>query len=149
MAKKASSSAGKLIKYLKAPIRALGKARDFYVRSLTNCAGNMGPGLYPNTLPKSFSVASSRVSNDDEDMREVMRMVTQKSLREKLEAAAGSRGRIPAAGPKDGLPKSFSVAIGRIDEDKPYYGEGDVKVELYPRSRSHAVSMKRSGMFIS
>jgi hypothetical protein len=43
------------------------------------------------------------------------------------------------------MPRSHTVAIGRIDEEKPCdFDEEDVKVKtnVYPRSRSYAVSKR-------
>ncbi|XP_068655311.1 uncharacterized protein [Aristolochia californica] len=141
-----SVSGNKFTRCIKAPIRVLCKARDFYVRSMTNCAGNMNYSMYPSTLPKSFSVASSRAS-DEEDLREVMRMVSQRSQRE----TSGTLSQ-PSVMGAQGLPKSFSVGIGRIDEDKPCYFQEDFKMNtdiLYPRSRSYAVTKRRTGMLIA
>ncbi|KAG9440605.1 hypothetical protein H6P81_020770 [Aristolochia fimbriata] len=143
---KSSGTESKFARCIKAPIRVLCKARDLYVRSMTNCAGNMNYSMYPTTLPKSFSVASSRAS-DEEDIREVMRMVSQRSQREKSGTLSSQS---PAV--TQGLPKSFSVGIGRIDEDKPCYFQEDIKVNtdvLYPRSRSYAVTKRRTGMLIA
>lgn len=151
------------MKIIKTPIRALGKARDLYVRSLTGCATRSNYGAnYGAELPRSFStsVVSSVSANDDEDYRELvraasvrglgheneMKMVLEQQLRQEaaLIAAAGSNGR---------LPKSCSVGMGRIDEDKACeFGDDDKlvvdgKEPVYPRSRSYAVSKRSGGMF--
>ncbi|KAI8023116.1 hypothetical protein LOK49_LG03G01834 [Camellia lanceoleosa] len=54
------------MRFITIPIRALGKARDFYVRIITDCAqrvsygGAMGIQSGPiHNLPKSFSVSFS------------------------------------------------------------------------------------------
>ncbi|KAF5192904.1 hypothetical protein FRX31_017508 [Thalictrum thalictroides] len=148
MSKKAVKHEGKFIKCVKAPIRLLTKARDFYVNSLTDCTGRMNAVGYPtgpvNMMPRSFSTNSVR-SNDDEDFRELIRAASQRGLREKIQLEI----RQQQQGSKK-LPRSFTVGIGRIDEDKACEQfEDDLKVKsdlVYPRSKSYAVA-KRPGFF--
>ncbi|PIA29461.1 hypothetical protein AQUCO_06000069v1 [Aquilegia coerulea] len=138
---------GKFIKCIKAPIRFLTKARDLYVNSLTDCTGRMNAVGYPsgpvNMMPRSFSTSSSR-SNDDEDFRELVRAASQRGLKEKIELEIRQQ-----RGSKK-LPRSFTVGIGRIDEDKACdQFEDDLKIKsdlLYPRSKSYAVA-KKPGFF--
>ncbi|KAK6116039.1 hypothetical protein DH2020_008308 [Rehmannia glutinosa] len=118
------------------PFRALGKARDYYVRSIMDCANSNIVGLQGTSqtpgLPRSFSVNSAR-SNDDEDYRELVRAASARSIgsrmeldsyirQEEMKMRAGSR-----AGPQAMPPRSISVAMGKIDEDRPvcYFG-GDI-----------------------
>lgn len=135
-----NDSGSKLSQYIKAPIRVLCKARDLYVKSMNGYAGRMRCG--GTTLPRSFSVNPSRV-NEDEDLRALMRAVSQRRQEEEVVTVALEAER------SKGLPKSFSVGIWRIDEDKPCYFQADLKensdVLMYPRSRSYAVN-KRTGM---
>ncbi|XP_010273200.1 PREDICTED: uncharacterized protein LOC104608813 [Nelumbo nucifera] len=149
----------KLGRCIKAPFRILCKARDFYVRSMTNCAnsyGNVmgGPAVPISDLPKSFSVNSSR-SREDDDLRELIRAASRRSLenhiemelRQQLEQQQQQQQQQQMHGK---VPRSFSVGIGRIDEDKPCDFSQDFKVKTdlrYPRSRSYAVT-KRPGMFV-
>ncbi|KAF8377664.1 hypothetical protein HHK36_031048 [Tetracentron sinense] len=99
-----------------------------------------------STLPKSFSVNSSRSSND-EDLRELIRAASTRNLGNKVEADLMRQKQLRQSAttrPK-GVPRSFSVGIGRIEEDKPCeFGEHvNVKTDgLYPRSRSYAVSKR-------
>ncbi|XP_077215617.1 uncharacterized protein LOC143850235 [Tasmannia lanceolata] len=141
-----TNSPNKFTHYMKAPARALCRARDFYVRSMIKCSGSVNYGgaaagpMMASSLPKSFSTNSSRASTDDDDLREVMRMVSQKSMREKVQ-------NLKATSRSNGLPKSFSVAIGRIDEDMPCNFQEDLKAKsdvFYPRSRSYAVGKRRT-----
>ncbi|KAK4346684.1 hypothetical protein RND71_033023 [Anisodus tanguticus] len=140
-------------KCIKAPIRVLIKASDCYVRSLTDCSGRIGYGsaigscpavTQFSSLPRSFSV-NSFASSGDEDSRELMRIAARKNLVNKVELEQLKMlclGQKSLA--KNVMPRSRSVAIGRIDEDKPCdFGE-DVKVntDVYRRSRS-----RRTGMF--
>ncbi|PAN09363.1 hypothetical protein PAHAL_2G017100 [Panicum hallii] len=124
----------------RAPRRALCAARDLYVRSLTGCAGHL-PGEaafgYPSFAGapgfRVDSFASSRRSSDagDEDLRELIRAASQ---RRAAEAAAAAH---PAA-----VPRSQSVAMARIDEDRPCDFGGPL---VFPRSRSCAVGAARRG----
>ncbi|XP_031115054.1 uncharacterized protein LOC116019101 [Ipomoea triloba] len=149
----------KFSRRIKAPIRVLMRARDFYIRSLSDCSGKFGSGAvdvvggpapHIYSLPRSFSVASS-ASSVEEDMRELIRIASTKSLGGKVEAEILRRRQQPSlrsgssaaggGGMRNVLPRSHSVAVGRIDEDKPC-DFGDIKVVpvAYPRSRSCAVS---------
>ncbi|KAF8410250.1 hypothetical protein HHK36_002775 [Tetracentron sinense] len=128
---------------------------------MTECAGRVGydnvmgcpAGQVSTTLPRSFSVNSSR-SRSDEDLRDLIRTASKRSLENKLEAdflrQQQQHKSPPTTGPK-GVPRSFSVGIGRIEEDKPcdFGGHEDVKVKtdlLYPRSRSYAATRRTSGV---
>lgn len=137
-------------RYIKAPIRVLCKARDLYVRSLTDCSGMISydaamgcPAGVAYTLPTSFVVNSS-MSREEEDLRALMLALSQKSTHEVVEASTIKNSR------SKGLFKSSSVGvIGRIDEDKPCNFSDDFKVidsdkVLFARNRSCcAVSKKR------
>lgn len=154
MSKKDRKPESKLIRLLKSPIRVLIRARDFYIRSMTDCADRVSYGSVMgcptgqvSSLPRSFSVNSTKSSSQDEDLRELIRAASTRSLGNKVQAELLRRENslAPAFGPK-GVPRSFSVGIGKIDEDKPCEFGEDIKVntEMFPRSRSHAVS-KRPG----
>lgn len=148
----------KFVRFMSIPIRALSKARDFYVRSITGCAprvGHSNPIGYPEMLPKSFSGSSAR-SNDNDDYRELIRAASARTLTDRIDMdmilMRQQRKVVNSSSSKD-LPKSASVGMGRIDEDGPCDDFGkDVGVGvsvksdlLYPRSRSYAVT-KRSVM---
>ncbi|XP_062187833.1 uncharacterized protein LOC133891128 [Phragmites australis] len=117
----------------RAPRRALGAARDLYVRSLTACAGHLPADAafgYPTFAcsADSFASSSRRSSDVDDDLRELIRAASQR--RAAAEAAH------PAA-----VSRSQSVAMARIDEDRPCEFGGEVV--LFPRSRSCAVGAGR------
>lgn len=159
MQKKASKKPNKFVHIITTPIRALGKARDFYVNSMLDCANANAVGLQGTaqaaSLPRSFSAASSsRSYNDDgEDYRELVRAASARSIgstRLDVDTRIKQERRI-RAGPGSGPPqRSISVAMGRIDEERPtnYFGEdmkngnnnlvrkNDLK---YPRSKSEVV----------
>ncbi|URE03364.1 hypothetical protein MUK42_22837 [Musa troglodytarum] len=130
---------------MKAPLRALCHARDFYVRSMNSCAGRMeygpplGYGPQLGALPRSYSLhQSTRSSASDEDLRQLIRAA---SLRGALSRSPG-HGTPP---PPSAVPRSQSVAFGRIDEDKPCeFGDAKVGADLLlPRSRSYAPGRER------
>ncbi|PQP93458.1 uncharacterized protein Pyn_11157 [Prunus yedoensis var. nudiflora] len=121
------------------PIRALSKAKDFYVRSMTDVAERVS---YGNTMggPELIRAASARSYGTRIDVDAIL-----KEQQLKRSATTTTMGSKPV------LPKCSSVAMGRIDEDGPAdFDEntaGDVKPDLfYPRSRSYAVT-KRSVAF--
>ncbi|KAK2631675.1 hypothetical protein EUGRSUZ_L02595 [Eucalyptus grandis] len=158
--KNASKEATKLSKLLKAPIRILTKARDFYVRSLTDCSGHIGYGSVMgcptgqiNTLPRSFSVSltESGSANADEDYRELVRLASLRSLSSRvgsdLTRTEHVAGQSPMAATNNKMPRSFSTGIGRIDEDKPCeFGEDAmVKADVYTRSRSTCLGRELLG----
>lgn len=151
MSKKERKESKLISKCIKAPIRVLSKARDFYMRTLLGCAGKVnsyGPydgamgyptGPYLTTLPRSFSAASSSSdSNYDNDLRELIRIASARgNTVKKVE------GMVPRS-------KSVHINIGRIDEEKACeFGgeEEDIKLKkidnLFPRSRSYAVPKRR------
>ncbi|RLN42177.1 uncharacterized protein C2845_PM01G29490 [Panicum miliaceum] len=111
---------------VRAPFRALVRARDLYVSRMAACAGGggRGAGLGPVGLvaaPRCRSHGFYRSgAGADADVRELIRAASR----------AGGVG-----------PRSQSVAVGRIDEDRACeFGLGDEAraQALGPRSRSCA-----------
>ncbi|THG18795.1 uncharacterized protein LOC114263275 [Camellia sinensis] len=152
MSKKGSKES-KLSRVLKSPFRVLTKARDFYIQSMSQCAGNfeyagaMGcPTGQISTLPKSFSVSSTNSSNS-EDLRDLVRIASTRSLNNKVQAELLRRQQSMKTGAVKVVPRSHSAGgIGRIDEEEACEFDQDVKVNVgaYPRSKSHAVTKKVS-----
>lgn len=151
MSKDSSKAESRIGRWVKAPIRALIRARDFYVRSMNSCAGHVtyGGGVYGcpttlvTTLPKSFSVKST---TSDEDFRELLKAASTTSLGDKIDLEFLRRQR--STGAAKVVPRSQSVAIGRIDEDYTcdFEDNRDIKLRkgdqyLFPRSKSYAVSL--------
>jgi len=136
---KSGSGGSKLMRIMGSPIRALGKARDMYVRSITNCGQHMNyygdPMEGAGRFARSHSVAASSVRSEvsDEDYAELVRVA---SARTTLE----NRIRVSKV-----LPKSSSVGMVRIDEDKAVESDGGAAfaADLYPRSRSYAVAKSK------
>ncbi|KAF3773709.1 hypothetical protein EJ110_NYTH53660 [Nymphaea thermarum] len=140
---KKASAISRCIKAL-SPAKALCRARDFYVRSMLGCAGkvayaDMGYSGVPN-LPRSFSNTSSRGGHDDEDMRELVRIASLRASRRKAnDGYQQSAGYRPPAVGAARVPRSYSVHIPRIDEDKPCsFGEKGGEDGIFSRSRSYA-----------
>ncbi|KAF8030987.1 hypothetical protein BT93_D0236 [Corymbia citriodora subsp. variegata] len=123
--------------FLAAPLRALSRARDLYVRSILSCASAVGqghvtcPGGQHAPLPRSFSVASSRLDGGgdpdgyDDDFRELVRAASARTLgynAEDLDAVLRQiRKNRPGPGPRV-LPKSCRELQRRDGEDRG--GEG-------------------------
>ncbi|XVF59237.1 hypothetical protein PTKIN_Ptkin07bG0260000 [Pterospermum kingtungense] len=160
---KNGSKESKLSRYLKAPIRILIKARDFYIKSMTEYSDRIGYGTVMgcptgqvNTLPRSYSVSSTKSSNRDDDFRELVRAASTRSLGNKVRSELLQRQQArqspnSTVNGANNMPRSRSVGIGRIDEDKPCDEfEDDVKVvktDVFPRSRSYAVTKRKGGFF--
>ncbi|XP_042013997.1 uncharacterized protein LOC121762248 [Salvia splendens] len=149
----------RFMKFITVPVRALSRARDFYVRSLSDYADKMNYGnnamAIPVTsqvtsLPRSFTVTSGR----HEPEPELVRAASARSVGERTEVDSFIKqqmgaGAGPGPGPKGMPPRSGSVAMGRIDEDREsvYFGDNNVSSTMFPRSRSHAVSSRRLPAF--
>lgn len=133
MSKKGSKESKLLSRYLKAPMRLLIKAGKFYVTSLTQYSESVGYGIVMgcptgqlNTLPRSYSVSSTRSGNGDDDLRELVRAASTRSLDSNNRAQSDLVRRQQARqSPK--MPRSHSVGIGRIDEDRPCDFDEDIK----------------------
>ncbi|KAI3451906.1 hypothetical protein Pfo_008571 [Paulownia fortunei] len=157
MSSKRVRKQSKLIRYIKGPIRVLARARDLYVKSLTGCGGHVSygnamgcPTSQIPSLPRSFSVNSSHPNyrTADEELRDLIRLASTRSLTGKIGAELyRSKSSLPLGGGGGGVaasvPRSNTVAFGRIDEDKPSEFDEDDNVgllgEVHPRSRSYAV----------
>lgn len=152
MKNKGSHGQNRFLRILAVPWKALIKARDCYVGTMTNYAV-----VNPRSLPKSYSVASSMRSNDSDDFRELVRAASARSMGENFELnlliQQQIRQQLQQQMAARKVPRSASVGMGRIDEDKPFV-LGDQEVDnvsirlmkndlKYPRSRSHAVSKTR------
>ncbi|MBA0819555.1 hypothetical protein Gohar_022042 [Gossypium harknessii] len=144
MSKKGSKES-KLSRYLKAPIRFLIKSGEFYVKSLYSERVGYGTVMgcstgQLNTFPRSYSVSRTRSGNGDDDLRELIRAASTRSLdnnnRVQLDLVRRQQARQSLK-----MPRSHSVGIGRIDEDRPCDFDEDIKVNIdyVPRRKSHAV----------
>ncbi|CAL5332322.1 unnamed protein product [Camellia sinensis] len=115
------------MQFITIPIRALGKARDFYVRIITDYAQRVtyGSAMYIQSGPihklsKSYNVSfSSRSSSaDNYDLRELIRVASTRRLGVDMDMDMQRQQmwRSTAAGV---VPRSCSVRMGRIDEERP------------------------------
>lgn len=156
---KAGSKQSKIKYVMSAPLRIMSKARNFYMRSMEDLAGRVGQGggvggpaaAQITTLPKSFSVNSSKVSNDDEDFRELVRAVSRRRGLD-MTGFESQNGYGSSSGSNNvyGVERSQSVGlgkIGRIDENMAAneFEEDRLADLAYPRSRSHAVGRRNVG----
>ncbi|MFS7983238.1 putative forkhead-associated (FHA) domain-containing protein [Helianthus anomalus] len=127
---------------LKAPVKVMYKIRDLYISGMYSCASGMSgsTGPYTSGLPKSYSTTSSRAS---EDYAELVRIASTKSLGNKLDYPDRVGRQQTQQSTTTPVPRSQSVAIGRIDEEGSFHYTDDFRLSSDPmflRSRSHAVS---------
>ncbi|KAJ8453328.1 hypothetical protein Cgig2_008212 [Carnegiea gigantea] len=159
MMKAKASHQNKFMKILSIPIRALAKARDFYVKSMNNYADKVhygaGPGWgsAPYSVPRSFSTNSARSSEED-DFKELMRAASTNTLGKRIDLNAAFSGASKSNSSTtrsrsqsheemqqqqqhgngiDGkvirrVPRSASVGMAKIEEDKPCEFVGDVEI---------------------
>ncbi|XP_040380636.1 uncharacterized protein LOC121054569 [Oryza brachyantha] len=144
----AGTAGSKLGRWLGAPVRALSRACDSYVRKMSACAGHMPThtagamggrgGFAPGAMQAATFSSRSRRGGGDDDVGELVRALSQRQA----EAAAATATSVPV--------RSRSVAVGRIDEDAPCeFGADDARLgTMMPphvrRSRSVAVGAGRS-----
>lgn len=136
---------------MKTPLRILIKLKSWYIQSLSECSGrfdygtvNMGcPTAQVSTLPRSFSTISTISIKQDENLKELIRVASSRSLDNKIEInfLRKQQGRNSPLIFVD-MPKSQNVVFCKIDEDKAVEFEDDIKVntDVYPKRRGHAVS---------
>ncbi|KAF8110032.1 hypothetical protein N665_0088s0046 [Sinapis alba] len=138
-------SQNKFLRIISTPFRALGKARDLYVRSITGCASRT---QYPSSSSSSVSTAfprskssssaafsssaSTRRTTDfgiDDDYSELVRAASVRSLGHKNEIDMFIQEKVKQEKLQQeimqkkmkkhgGLPKSSSVGMARIDEEE-------------------------------
>ncbi|CAN6303390.1 unnamed protein product [Urochloa humidicola] len=135
------SRGGRLRWLWQAPARALGRARDMYVRGLTGCARYCPSDAafgYPVFVPAASSALSrsrsaghwGAASAADEDLRELVRAASQRRVEQRAaEMREVARSQSMAA----------ALSMARIDEDAPCceFGDGPAAV-MGARSQSCA-----------
>lgn len=147
MRSKGSNQSSRLMRIITIPIRVLGKAKDFYVNSMIKCSDSASSGNFmglPATVPRSFSVSSSRSSSyDNEDLRELIRSASASATASARTTTSMGMGRHnnklssmnldlylmkqqqmrPSSGAmmmgSRRVPRSSSVGMGKIDENMP------------------------------
>ncbi|KAH0469014.1 hypothetical protein IEQ34_002246 [Dendrobium chrysotoxum] len=134
MTKETGTIRHRLSRFIRAPLR---RARDYYVRSMTDLAGRMHYGAaavgmsYPcicaTEVPRSYNLSAAQLSNVDEELRDLIRFAS----RRRPDFAAGEAAR-----------RSRSRAEWRIDEEWQSDFVGEVRVGeslILPRRRKYAV----------
>ncbi|XVE66699.1 hypothetical protein DITRI_Ditri08aG0099700 [Diplodiscus trichospermus] len=128
----------KLRHYMSKPRRALHRARDFYVKSMEECASKIGYGgvigcpaaSQVSRLHRSYSF------NNDEKFTDFLEAMSKKRPMESNLQEEEIRDAMKEQ-EYGVLKRSYSTTVGlaRIDEDKPCYFQEDA---MYVRSRSYA-----------
>ncbi|KAK9740431.1 hypothetical protein RND81_03G034700 [Saponaria officinalis] len=150
MMKSKHTHQNKFIKIITMPIKALAKARDFYVKSMNNYADKVsynGSGWvgsnYSDAFPRSFSTSTTR-NNETDDFKELVRVASTSTLGNRVDlesvisssstrndntstinnlASLQQKGNMGSAFNK-GVSRSVSVGMAKIEEDKPVeFGE--------------------------
>lgn len=136
----------KFARYIKAPVRVLTKARDFYVRTMSDWAerGDYGSaGGYSVNTPFYDPPATTQ---NHEDLTVLVRAVSARNLSKRAQSEILRRPRHDAVASRRSLRWTRSVGIGRIEEDKPCEFGEDVTVETrhveYGRSKNCTVSKR-------
>ncbi|XP_030523024.1 uncharacterized protein LOC115735770 [Rhodamnia argentea] len=161
---KVASKQSKIKHLMSAPLRIMSKAKNFYMRNMEDFAGRVGQNggvggpaaAQVTTLPKSFSVNSSKERDEDEDFRELVRAVSKRRGLD-MTGFESRNGYGSSSGTNNvyGVGRSQSVGlgkIGRIDENIPADEFEEDRLNLkadsaYPRSRSHAVGRRNVGLY--
>ncbi|KAL6610490.1 hypothetical protein ACP70R_040459 [Stipagrostis hirtigluma subsp. patula] len=147
--KEKGEGGSKLGRWLGAPVRALSRACDSYVRRMSACAGRMPTAHYggrggfaPGSMQAATFTSRSRRGggggDGDEDVNELVRAMSHRQA----STGRGARGGedVAAAVPV----RSRSVAVGRIDEDAPCEFGADDDVRVGGPARRPAVRRARS-----
>lgn len=107
-------------------------------------------GVNVATLPRSFSVSSSRLSSGDKDLVELMRIASQRGLAKKVESEFLRQKGLDHGSTRmnNGLHSRRVGIMGKIDEDEgcQFGGSDDFKINRvnFPRSRSHVVFTRKN-----
>ncbi|KAJ8765686.1 hypothetical protein K2173_014808 [Erythroxylum novogranatense] len=140
-----------LCKVVKAPIKMLAMAKDVYVRGMTVYSQRLsgvtfGCPTAHQVTPLSRSSSVCKTSNRGEDYRELVKAAVSK---QNVEIDHNLKRQEPNINSANKVNRSRSVGIPRIDEDRSFRVEDDfqVNVDLFTRSRSHAVPRRNFGFF--
>ncbi|CAH1418502.1 unnamed protein product [Lactuca virosa] len=136
------------------PMRFFNKFGDLYVKIMSKWANHLeSTGVNVTTLPRSFSVSSSRLSSGDQDLVELMRIASRRGLAKKVESEFLRQKGLAHGSTRmnDGLHSRSVGVMGKIDEDESFdFGGGnDFKINgvNFARSRSHVGLTRNNGMF--
>ncbi|KAL6620521.1 hypothetical protein ACP70R_035660 [Stipagrostis hirtigluma subsp. patula] len=149
--KEKGEGGSKLGRWLGAPVRALSRACDTYVRRMSACAGRMPTAHYggrggfaPGSMQAATFTSRSRRGrggdgDGDDDVNELVRAMSQRQA----SSGRGARGGEDVAAAAVPV-RSRSVAVGRIDEDAPCEFGADDEVRVGGPARRPAVRRARS-----
>nr|GMC55091.1 Serine carboxypeptidase-like 17 [Ipomoea batatas] len=155
MGGKANQQNRKLVRILTLPARCLTRARDYYVKGMNRCAVNPPKQRIGRSYSSAFATArcTSNAVDDSEDFRELLRAASGR----KEGNAAGAQ---PPQMRLRKTPRSCSVAMGRIDEEKPCFFEKEDdddnnniyvinphQLHYYPRSKKERNGEDNDGAF--
>ncbi|KAK9681986.1 hypothetical protein RND81_10G041700 [Saponaria officinalis] len=138
---KSKSKPNKIIKLIKMPIKALAKARDYYVRTMNKYADmgtydglGWGGPVYVEPMPRSQSTSTMRTTGDiDRDLKELVRAASTGTLGNRIlvtnlisgSASTNKSGtstlksnKVESGYFKD-VTRSGSVVMDKIEEDEP------------------------------
>ncbi|KAI3758468.1 hypothetical protein L6452_06031 [Arctium lappa] len=123
-----------MVRIIKTPIRAISKALDLYVKGITNFSVTYNkPAMIMETtiesqqLPRSFS--ASRVYDNDQPVEgALVRSISTAAISSRanqmtvtnleLSVIQHHRHQLQSCASRKGVPRSCSVGMGRIDEDR-------------------------------
>ncbi|KAK9682606.1 hypothetical protein RND81_10G085100 [Saponaria officinalis] len=134
--KKGKSCQNKFMKIIKMPIKALGKARDCYVRTMNNYADTgtyeglgWGGPVYNDPIPRSLSTTRTRSGEMDHDLRELVRTASTGALENRVNmtsiviSSSNEKCNRPMQNKKGtlcskGTPRSANVVMAKIEENE-------------------------------
>ncbi|CAL1385550.1 unnamed protein product [Linum trigynum] len=151
---KGAKQSSRVKKMLKFPVKLLVKARDFYVTGMSQLSDHMRydavatmgcPTPYTAGLPRSYSVGGGGSTNSRSDYSELIRTASLRSNNRSVSQKQGviSSGMIKVSGEAGKVSRSYSVGLGRIDEEEKSGEFGEDRAassDAFRRSRSCAVS---------
>lgn len=154
------------MRIIKFPLRALAKASQFYVQSMNSYAdmapyagaGWGAPVLADPVLPRSFSTSSIR--SNREDTKQLIRAASTSTLGNRIDlsryvfstvgnannsSSSLQKSKELQSGMLRGVPRSASVGMGRIEEDKPFeFGDNN---DRYHNNNPNGVPMREEFRF--
>ncbi|KAL9239857.1 hypothetical protein vseg_014136 [Gypsophila vaccaria] len=156
------TSQNKFIKLIKMPIKALGRARDSYVRTMNKYADmgtydglGWGGPVYVDPMPRSVSASTMRTVNTDRDFKELVRAASTGSLKNRNilvtglsnGSASGTSTLIKGSHVESGrhrdVTRCGSVVMAKIEEDEPSSYDDDVDENVTEKSKL----LKNDGVF--
>ncbi|KAL9233901.1 hypothetical protein vseg_008836 [Gypsophila vaccaria] len=130
----------RFMKVIKMPIKALARARDYYVRTMNNYADNgtyeglgWGGPVYSDPIPRSLSTTTMRSGDMDRDLKELVRAASTGALGNKVTMTSfvisstndekcttrpmQNNQKVALSSCSKGVPRSGSVVMAKIEEE--------------------------------